>query len=57
MMDYVMIIYKQDIERIKVEICYGVLIRDVFVIFDGSMRQDEVIVILVCFVDNDWNIV
>ena len=57
MMDYVTIIYKQDIGRIKAEIRHGVSTRDVSVIFDGSTRQGEAIVILVCFVDNDWNIV
>ena len=57
MMDYVTIIYKQEIERIKAEICQGVSTRDVSVIYDGSTRQGEAIVILVRFVDDDWNIV
>lgn len=57
MMDYVAIIYKQEIERIKAEIQHGGSTRDVSVIFDGSTRQGEHIVILVSFVDNDWNIV
>ena len=57
MIDYVTIIYKQEIERIKAEIRQGVSTRDVSVIYDGSTRQGEVIVILVRFVDNDWNIV
>ena len=39
MMDYVTIIYKQEIERIKAEIRHGVSTRDVSVIFDGSTRQ------------------
>ena len=57
MMDYVTIIYKQEIERIKAEIRQGVSTRDVSVIYDGSTRQGEAIVILVRFVDDDWNIV
>lgn len=57
MMDYVTIIYKQKIERIKSEIRHGVSTRNVSVIFDGSARQGEAIVILVRFVDKDWNIV
>lgn len=57
MMDYVAIMYKQEIERTKAEIRQGVSVRDVSVIYDGSMRQGEAIVILVRFVDNDWNIV
>ena len=57
MMDYVTIIYKQEIERIKAEIRQGVSTRDVSVTYDGSTRQGEAIVILVRFVDDDWNIV
>ena len=57
MMDYVTIINKQEIERIKAEIRQGVSTRDVSVIYDSSTRQGEAIVILVRFVDNDWNIV
>ena len=53
MMDYVTIIYKQEIERIKAEIHQGVSTRDVSVIYDGSTRQGEAIVILVHFVDDD----
>ena len=57
MMDYVTIIYEQEIEKIKAEIRQGVSARDVSVIYDGSTRQGEAIVILVRLVDNDWNIV
>lgn len=44
-MDYITIIYKQEIEIIKAEIRHGVSTRDVSVIFDGSTRQGEAIVI------------
>lgn len=53
MMDYVKIIYKQEIERIKAKIRQGVATREVSVIYDGSTRQGEAIVILVRLVYND----
>ena len=56
---YVSMALKQEIEQIKQELempgQVG-LTRDISVIFDGSTRQGEAIVIIVRFMDNDWNI-
>ena len=56
---YVSMALKQEIEQIKQELempgQVG-LTRDISVIFEGSTRQGEAIVIIVRFMDNDWNI-
>ena len=44
---------KQETERLKEEIAT----RDLGLIFDGSTRLGEVIVIIVCFVSDNWSIV
>ena len=62
MMAYISIIFKQEVQRIKTEIQLepprnGIFTRNLSVIFDGSTRQGEAIVIVVRFVDDDWNII
>ena len=56
---YVSMALKQEIEQIKQELEMPEqvgLTRDISVIFDGGTRQGEAIVIIVRFMDNDWNI-
>lgn len=58
---YISLIFKQEIERIKHEISVPgnvemTLTRDVSVIFDGSTRQGEAIAIIVRFIDDEWMI-
>ena len=64
MKEYIPRIYKQEIQRIKAEIRWepsdgsgGEFTRNLSIIFDGSTRQGEAIVIVVRFVNNDWCIV
>lgn len=54
--EYISLVYKQEIERLKAEIKLqngSELTRDLSVIFDGSTRQGEAIVIVVRFIDNN----
>ena len=64
MKEYIPMIYKQEIQRIKEEIRWepsdgsgGEFTRNLSIIFDGSTRQGEAIVIAVRFVNDDWCIV
>ena len=64
MKEYIQIIYKQEIQRIKAEILRepcdgsgGEFTRDLSINFDRSTRQGEAIVIAVRFVKDDWCIV
>lgn len=55
---YVSLIFKQEVERIKKELSLPGedMTRDVSVIFDGSTRQGEAIAIILCFINDDWMI-
>ena len=64
MKEYIQIIYKQEIQRMKAEILRepcdgsgGEFTRDLSINFDRSTRQGEAIVIAVRFVKDDWCIV
>ena len=64
MKEYIPLIYKQEIQIIKAEIRWepsdgsgGEFTRDISIIFNGSTRQGEAIVIVVRFVNDDWCIV
>ena len=64
MKEYIPLIYKQEIQIIKAEIRWepsdgsgGEFTRDLSIIFNGSTRQGEAIVIVVRFVNDDWCIV
>ena len=57
---YVSIIFKQEIERIKQELALPGQVgmtRDLSVIFYGSTRQGEAIAIIVRFLDDNWSII
>ena len=55
---YVSLIFKQEVERIKKELSLPGedMTRDVSVIFDGSTRQGEAIAIILRFINDDWMI-
>ena len=56
---YVSMALKQEIEKIKQELEIPgqvSMTRDISAILDGSTRQGEAIVIIVRFIDNEWNI-
>ena len=55
---YVSLIFKQEVERIKKELSLPGenMTRDVSVIFDGSTRQVEAIAIILRFINDDWMI-
>ena len=62
MMNYISVIFKEVVQRIKTKIQIepprnGIFTQNLSVIFYGSTRQGEVIVIVVRFVDDDWNII
>ena len=55
MINCISVTFKEEVQKIKTEI--QIFTRNLSVIFDGSTRQGEAIVIVVRFVDDDWNMI